>query len=367
MEEKTHLTYVLATSLLNGVGNKIAKDLIAYCGGPEAVFNTSKRKLAEIPGLGKLKIDNLNFKEALEIAENEIYKVEKKGWNAFSYLQSAYPSRLKHCRDSPLVLFSKGDTQFNYSKTVAIVGTRNCTQYGRKIVDDLIEAFAKLDVQVISGLAYGIDIHTHRECVKRGVSTIGVLAHGLDRLYPAIHKKTAEQMEVNGGVLTEFFTGTNPNRENFPTRNRIVAGMADATIVVESGEKGGSLITAFMANDYNRDVFAFPGNINRPYSKGCNDIIKKQKAHLATSVEDILYLMNWKEEQQIDAVQTSLFTNFTTEEKEIVDALKNKNEQSIDELSGRLKKPVSVLSSTLLTMEFTGNIKSLPGKRYLLV
>lgn len=366
MEDYSHLKHVFAVSLLYGIGNKKAKDLIAYCGSAEAVFSKNKRDLAQIPGIGKKGVSKLNFNEALIRAEEEMEKADKMNWNVYSYLSKNYPGRLKHCVDSPLILFSKGQTNFDYPRTVSIVGTRNCTQYGKQIVDNLIDAFSQLNVQVISGLAYGIDIYTHRACLKKEMSTIGVLAHGLDRLYPSQHTKIAIQMEERGGVLTEFLSGTNPDRVNFPTRNRIVAGMSDATIVVESGEKGGSLITAYMANDYNRDVFAFPGDINKPYSKGCNDIIKKQKAHLATSVDDILYLMNWNKEE-VGAIQTQLFTEFTPDEQEIADALKERNEQSIDELSGRLKKPVSVLSSLLLTMEFGGSIKSLPGKRYLLV
>ncbi len=366
MEDYSHLKHVLAVSLLYGVGNKKAKDLIAYCGSAEAVFTKHKNELALIPGIGKKGITKLNFKEALQRANEEMEVVSKMGWNAFTYLGKDYPDRLKHCVDSPLILFSKGNTDFSYRKTVSIVGTRNCTEYGKGIVDNLIDTFSQLGVQVISGLAYGIDVYAHRACLKKQMSTIGVLAHGLDRLYPAQHANTARKMEENGGVITEFLSGTIPDRENFPTRNRIVAGMADATIVVESGEKGGSLITAYMANDYNRDVFAFPGDINKPYSKGCNDIIKKQKAHLATSAEDILYLMNWNQEE-VGAIQTQLFNDFTPEEEKIVNALREKNVQSIDELSGRLAQPVSQLSSILLSLEFSGNIKSLPGKRYLLV
>ncbi|MDX1444558.1 DNA-processing protein DprA [Lishizhenia sp.] len=265
----------------------------------------------------------------------------------------------------PCSFFGKGNLNFDYPKTVAIVGTRNASQYGKMLVDELIEKFAEHQIQVISGLAYGIDIHAHKQCVHYGVSTIGVLGHGLDRIYPAIHKSTAQQMQAKGGVLTEFLPGTKPDRENFPTRNRIVAGMCDATIVVESGEKGGSLITAYLANDYNRDVFAFPGDVNKTYSKGCNKLIRLQKAHLISSSDDLFYLMNWKKESG-KTVQIPLFLELNDEEQNIVDLLRENNEQSIDELAYHLQQPVSKVSTTLLNLEFQGCVKSLPGKRYLL-
>lgn len=362
---KEELKLFLGFQFMKGVGIKTAKSLIALCGGVDQFYSLNKVQLCHLNGVSDKLVQKINRKEALKEAESYLAFLTREEIQVFNYLAPSYPRRLKHCADAPLLLFGKGNLNFDFPKTVAIVGTRNASQYGKMLVDELIQKFAEHQVQVISGLAYGIDIHAHKQCVHYGVSTIGVLGHGLDRIYPAVHKNTAQQMMAKGGLLTEFLPGTKPDRENFPTRNRIVAGMCDATIVVESGEKGGSLITAYLANDYNRDVFAFPGDVNKTYSKGCNKLIRLQRAHLITSSDDLFYLMNW-EKNDPSTVQIPLFVELNEDEQNIVDSLRDKNEQSIDELAYSLQQPVSQISTSLLQLEFQGCVKSLPGKRYLL-
>lgn len=359
------LQLFLGFQFMKGVGIKTAKNLIALSGGVDNFYSLPKSKLKKLKGINEKLIEKIDRKDALKQAKAYLSYFERDDIHAFNYLSPNYPRRLKHCGDAPLLLFGKGNLSFDYPKTVAIVGTRNATSYGKMLVDELIQSFVEHDVQVISGLAYGIDIHTHKQCVHYGLSTVGVLGHGLDRIYPAIHRNTAEQMLPKGGLLTEYLPGTNPDRENFPTRNRIVAGMSDAIIVVESGEKGGSLITAYLANDYNRDVFAFPGDVNKTYSKGCNKLIRLQRAHLITCAQDLFYMMNWQA-SAVPNIQLPLFTELTEDEQQIVDLLKSNNEQSIDEIAFQLQHPVSKISTTLLNLEFQGIVKNLPGKRYLL-
>jgi len=356
----------LGFHFMKGIGIKSAKNLIAKCGGVDNFYSFSKHEIAQKCGISEKTLAKIDRKEALQKADEYTQFFERKDIQTFNYLSSEYPRRLKHCIDAPLLLFGKGKLDFNYTKTVAIVGTRNATQYGKSLVDELIRSFADFNVQVISGLAYGIDIHAHKQCIHYGLSTVGVLGHGLDRVYPAVHKGIAQQMEAKGGLLTEFLPGTKPDRENFPTRNRIVAGMCDATIVVESGEKGGSLITAYLANDYNRDVFAYPGDVTRPYSKGCNKLIRLQRAHLISSSADLFYILNWEKNEKQESLQLPLFTELSDDDKAIIELLQDKNEQSIDELAFQLQLPVSKISSQLLNLEFQGCVKSIPGQRYIL-
>jgi DNA processing protein len=247
---------------------------------------------------------------------------------------------------------------------VSIVGTRNASSYGRKICEELIHSFVGKDIVVVSGLAYGIDIYAHKLCTELGIQTIGVLGHGLDRIYPQAHTTIAQKMLENGGLLTEFLPGSKPDRENFPMRNRIVAGMCDATIVVESGERGGSLITAELANDYARDVFAFPGDITREYSKGCNYLIQKNKAHLITSSDDFFEMMDWKDTPKTENKQLQLFVDLDEQEQKIVALLKESQEVSLDVLAIKTEIPVRLISGILLGLELKGVVKALPGKRF---
>jgi DNA processing protein len=244
------------------------------------------------------------------------------------------------------------------------VGTRNATDYGREICEELIESFSKTDIQVVSGMAYGIDICAHSACLKNNIQTVGVLGHGLDRIYPSIHRRIAEGMLENGGLLSEFLPGTKPDKENFPMRNRIVAGMSDATIVIESKVSGGSLITADLAFDYNKDVFAFPGNVGQTYSAGCNLLIQKNKAHLITNGSDFLNFMGWQSAGGVNQkAQITVLQELTEEEKRVIECL-DSSALHIDLLALNLKMPISRISVILLTMELKGLIRSLPGNKY---
>jgi DNA processing protein len=308
-------------------------------------------------------MQKFNFKEVLKASEKEVEFIEKHKIDTHFFIDSTYPRRLKQCQDGPILLYSKGEMNLNQSRMISIVGTRNATSYGKNIMDELIETIESLNVTVVSGLALGVDIMAHRACVQKNIETIGVLGHGLDRIYPAAHKATAQEMLYNGGLLTEFLPNTNPDRENFPMRNRIVAGMCDAAIVIESGDKGGSLITANLANDYQREVFAFPGDISRPFSKGCNRLIQENKAHLITCGADFLKIMNW-ESKNIAGVQKSLFQDLNTEETLVMNTLEQMEIASFDYLFENNSFSQGSLSALLLNMEMSGYLKSLPGKRY---
>lgn len=367
--KKDQLNHQVALTFLEGVGVKNAKTLIAYLGGVEKLFDPSFDFRTKVPGFKKERFRNLNRKEALEKAIPILEFIEKYKVDTTFFTDRRYPKRLKNCADGPTLLYHKGNFDFNHKRTLAIVGTRKMTHYGMQIINELIETLAPYNVQVISGLAMGVDGYAHKKCLELGVPTIGVLGHGLDRVYPASHRQLAQKMlRTEGcGLLTEFPNDTLPDRENFPQRNRIVAGMADATIVIESGESGGSLITANLANDYDRDVFAYPGDINKPYSKGCNFLIANDKAHLVTSGKDIVKLLGWEiEDGSTATMQMNLFEDLEGDEKSIVEEIKEFDKISLDVLSLRLRKPVHVLSSLLLGLELRGIVMSLPGKNYAL-
>jgi DNA processing protein len=360
---KTQLLHQIALTKLVGVGPTRAKTLIAHFGSAEAIFQNQKPLPTDLEGIGTLGLRKANFKQALLDAEKEVEYIIKHDIQSHFYLDTSYPRRLKQCTDGPVLLFSKGKMELNSSKMVSIVGTRNASSYGKAIVDELIESLSPLNVTVVSGMALGIDIMAHRQCIGTNLQTIGVLGHGLDRMYPAIHKSSAQEMLFNGGLLTEFLPGTNPDRENFPMRNRIVAGLTDATIVIESGEKGGSLITANLANDYQREVFAYPGDITRPFSKGCNTLIQENKAHLICSGKDFLKIMNWENSTK-NQVQKNMFLELSPDESIIINALDQNDPIPFDRLFENTNFTQGGLSALLLNMEMNGYIKSLPGKRY---
>ena len=353
----------IALSLLGIGGKKKLRRILNEAGDIETFFKMSKQKMKLIPGVGEKFIVNLNRDQALVDAENYLPFIEKAGINSIYIEDTNYPSRLLECDDAPLVLYSKGAMNVNQQKTVAIIGTRYATDYGRQICNELIENLKDKNILVVSGLAYGIDIYAHQKCLENNLQTIAVLGHGLDRLYPSLHRPIAEKMLLNGGLITEFLPGSKPDRENFPMRNRIVAGMCDATIVIESGEKGGSLITAEMANGYARDVFAYPGNVFQPFSKGCNELIKKDIARVITCAEDFLKWMNW-DNQKPEIKQLELFHNLNPIEQSVVDALKDKTFMHIDPLSLQLKMPIHQLSGLLLQMELSNIIVAIPGDNY---
>ena len=307
-------------------------------------------------------------KSVLSRAEKEIDFITKHKITPLFFTEPNYPQRLKHCYDSPVMLYYKGNADLNKEKIVLVVGTRTPTNYGKETTEKLVQELKETGCIVASGLAYGIDILAHKTSLDVGIETIGVLAHGLDRIYPSVHRSYAEKMLSQGGLLTEFVSETNPDRENFPKRNRIVAGMCDALVIVESKKEGGSLITATIANAYNKDVFAFPGKTTDVLSEGCNALIKTNKANLIESSADLFYIMNWNNDKpKTKTTQLPLMLSLTNEEQLIVDAFTSKNELHIDEICYVTNYSVSKVSSILLQLEFTNVLKSLPGKIYKLV
>jgi DNA processing protein len=360
-----HLKYKIALTLIPNIGDILAKRLVAYCGSVEGVFKEKKFALEKIPGIGTAYANQVLDTSIFDRAEEEIKFIEKNNIQPIFYLDPAYPKRLTHCEDSPVLLYFKGDANLNSEKIISIVGTREATDYGRSMCEKLIKDLAPYNPLIVSGLAYGIDVCAHKAAMDNGLKTIGVFAHGLDKVYPALHREVAQKMLDHGGLLTDFMSKTIPDRENFPRRNRIVAGMADATIVIESKKDGGSLITADIANSYSRDVFAFPGKVGDATSEGCNNIIKQNKAALLQSAADIIYIMGWEEKKKKNAPQQKqLFVELNAEEEILVNLLKEKNSVTVDDICLLAKMPMSKVSSLLLTLEFSGIVKSLPGKIY---
>jgi DNA processing protein len=359
------LIYKLGICLIPGVGDVNGKKLINYCGSAEAVFTSSRKALLTIPGIGQSTVNSILNQKVLKRAEQEIEFIKKYQIRALFYDDPDFPQRLLNCYDHPLVLFYKGHTNLNASRVISFVGTRRATAYGRKHCKLIIEGLKEKEVLLISGLAYGIDGCAHQQAITMDIPTVGVLGHGLDRIYPSEHKSLAQAMiESGGGLLTEFFSKTKPDRENFPKRNRIVAGMSDAVVVIESDIKGGALITAELANSYNRDVFALPGRVGDPYSRGCNFFIKSNKAALIQSADDIAYIMGWDDRRKKQKQQTALFVQLSNEEKKLFEMIQEKGEMSIDQLVIRSQMNPSKVASALLNMEFAGLVQSLPGKQY---
>ncbi len=365
------LIYNIGITLLPGVGSITAKNLIAYCGSAEGVFSEKRSRLEKIPGVGTLIADSIINselqKDALHRAEEEIKFIKKENITPLFFTDPDFPQRLKECADSPVMLYTKGNMNLNAERIVSIVGSRRSTSYGKKICEQLVEVFASYNTLILSGLAYGIDICAHRASIKNNLSTVGVLAHGLDNLYPSEHYNTAEKMTENGGLATEFMSHTKMNPEYFPRRNRIVAGMADATIVIEATVKSGALITAEIANSYDRDVFAVPGRLDDASSEGCNLLIKANKAMLMQSAEDVIRVMNWDvESKKPKQTQQELFAHLSGDEETLVNILKQKEKAHVDDISQVSGLAMSRIAVLLLNLEFSGVIKSLPGKIYVL-
>lgn len=358
--------YKLALSFIPDVGPILARKLVAYVGSVEGVFKESQVSLEKIPGIGKLKAKGINVPELLRLAAGELKYLQANNIEHLFYLDEDYPARLKECEDAPINLFYKGQNKFNSEKIISIVGTRHATPYGEKACQKLVEDLAVLfpDLVVVSGFAYGVDICAHKAAMKAGLHTIGVFGHGVHQIYPSVHQKYVGGVLENGALVSEFPSQHKPNPGNFVSRNRIIAGLADASIVIESGAKGGSLLTADMALSYNREVFAYPGRAGDEYSKGCNNLIKKNLAALVESAADIVYYMKWDAASQPKPVQKSLFLSLSPEEELVVSALKNNEPIFIDQLSRDTKLAMPKLSSLLLKLEFDGLVQSLPGKNY---
>ncbi len=361
------LYYTLALQKIDGVGAVVAKKLLNHCGSAQAIFEAKSSQLSGIDGIGSVLLKNLKDKSVFDKAERELQFIEKNSIKLSHFQDENYPDRLKHCIDSPLLLFSSGNIDLTNRRIISIVGTRQITSYGTEFCKKLIEDLAPLNPIIVSGFAYGVDIVAHQAAMDYNLQTIGVLAHGMNEIYPKVHKKYVAKVEENGGFMTEFWSDSGPMRENFVSRNRIVAGMSEATIVIESAEKGGSLITANMANDYNRDVFAVPGRISDKYSQGCNNLIKTQRAHLLSSAADILYILNWEiasQARQGKSVQKQLFVSLEPEEQKIYDYLIKNGKELMDIIAIDCDMPIFKISSMLLTMELKGVIRPLPGKLF---
>ncbi len=357
------LRHQIALTLIKGVGSLLAQKLIKVFGDAEAVFSAKRRQLLAVEGIGSKTANDILYTNALEKASEQLDFVEKHKIKVLFYGAETYPQKLKNCYDAPLLLYYKGNADIMAPRIVSIVGTRNATPYGKMLCAQLIENLKSYGVLVVSGLAYGIDAIIHLECVNNHVPTIGVLGHGLDRIYPSVNKELAIKMLKNGGLLTEFLPGTSPNRENFPKRNRIIAGIADATIVIEASIKGGALITAELANSYNKDVFAFPGRINDEYSEGCNFLIKTNRAALINNVQDLIYYLGWDQvsDEKKELAQINVPLNLSKDEQAVFKALQN-GALAIDDLADNLEMPQSKLTMILLTLELQGLIVALPGK-----
>ncbi len=364
---ESKLKYQIGLTLIKGVGAATARKLITALGDEETIFNAKKQQLEQIPGIGKALSVQIKAPGILDRAEREIAFMHKNNITAHFYTEETYPFRLRECYDSPVILYKKGNADLNRQKYVGIVGTRKMTAYGKSHCENIISALAQKypDLVIVSGLAYGVDICAHKKSLEMNLQTIGVVSHGLDQLYPAAHKPVAEKMLVQGGLVTEYLSGTTLDRNNFVARNRIIAGMCDVVLVVESGAKGGALLTAEFADSYNRDVCAIPGRVNDSYSAGCNSLIKRNKATMIESAEDIELLMNWENHtSKRQPVQTRLFEDLSLEEQAVIHFLQKEGQVHIDLIARELQLPVNKISVLLFDLEFKNAVRCLPGGMY---
>ncbi len=361
-----NIFYHLALQSAEGIGDINAKKLIAHCGSAQAVIEEKAKNLEKIPGIGSYIIKGVKDPSIMHKAEKELEFINNNNIQVSMFLDKDYPEKLKHCIDGPILLFYKGKIKLQQQRIISIVGTRMITNYGKSFLEDFIDKIKVYDPVIVSGLAYGIDIFAHQQALKNNLQTIAVLAHGLDDVYPKKHKSEALEMQENGGLFTEFWSHTNPDKENFVKRNRIVAGLSEATIVVESASKGGSLITADIANSYYRDVFAVPGRTSDMYSIGCNQLIKSNKAAMITSVKDLEYILNWKTEEDSKprVIQKQLFVDLNEYEKNIYDYLLKEGKQNLDVIALNCKFPIHKTATVLLNLELKGVARPLPGKLF---
>lgn len=358
------LFYLLALQKVDLIGDINAKKLLYHFGSAKKIFEAKKGQLHSVDGIGSVIAGKFDDKRVFTAAEKELDFIRKNNLAVHIFGEANYPEYLKHCSDGPMMLFSKGDIDFKSKRIISVVGTRRITNYGVDFCQKLISDLAVLDPVIVSGYAYGVDIVAHRAAMDSGLQTIGVLAHGLDIIYPTAHKKYVDKMMERGGFITEFWSGVNPDRENFVKRNRIVAGISEATIVIESADKGGSLITANLASDYNRDVFAVPGRTTDVYSKGCNTLIKTQKAHLLQGAEDVVYILNWEVVPVTKVIQKQLFVSLGEDEQKIYDFLLENGQTLLDLIALNCDLPINKTASLLLSMELKGMIRPIPGKLF---
>ncbi len=363
VKDSEELVRRIALTKVDGVGPVLARNLVGYCGSVEGVFRQARSSLEKVPGIGARTAGAVAGFRDFDEAEKEARYIADHGISALFFTDEAYPARLAHCPDAPVMLYYKGTADLNAPRMLSVVGTRSATDYGKQFTDSLLEGLSHLGITVVSGLAYGIDAAAHRAALKLGLDTIGVLGHGLDRVYPPLHTSLAGEMAGQGGLLTEYPSGTNPDRENFPERNRVIAGICDAVVVVEAARSGGALITAEIANSYNRDVFALPGRLTDTYSAGCNHLVKINKAVLIESARDIEYIMGWQEKTPAPGRQRELFTEISETEKPLVELLSG-GRVDIDRINRSLDMPVSRIAALLLGLECKGVVRALPGKIY---
>lgn len=358
------LIFQIALELIPGVGSKGTKQLISYCGSAEKVFQAPKSQLLKIPGVGDKMASKLKRVSPINEAESILSSAEEINAEVIHYTNPLFPKRLKQAHDAPNIIYKKGNGDLNPKRSIAIVGTRKATEYGKSITDKIVSDLSALPITIVSGLAYGIDIQAHKSSLKRNVPTFAVLAGGLDRVYPSIHKKYAQEMQETGGIITESIPGTKPDPHLFPARNRIIAGMTDATIVVEAAAKGGALITAHIADSYNRLVFAVPGDVGHMYSEGTNKLIATQRALIYTGIEDLIYHLGWDIESEVKNTPKNL-SELSEPEKNIYELLfSNRSPIEIDLIAMQTQIPINQVASHLLSLEFKNLIKSLPGKKF---
>jgi DNA processing protein len=363
------LKHKIALGLIPGIGDINARKLVSHIGSVEGVFTESYGSLLKIPGIGTSLAKYICTRTYLDTAEKEAEYVTRNNIRTFFYLDNDYPYRLRQCEDSPVTFFYRGCADLNGAHLLSIVGTRNASARGKELCGKIVASLSQKhpDLIIVSGLAYGIDIASHKAALANNLQTIGVLAHGFKTTYPSVHHSVASEMITKGALVTDFLSGELPERNNFIKRNRIIAGLSDATIVVESGTKGGALITADIAGSYNRDVFAVPGRPDDAWSAGCNSLIKRNKAALIENGDDIEYLLGWTPEKGNMPVQRQLFNELTDEERKVFELIGKEGEMNIDAICRAVEMPVYKLSSILLQMEFNGIIRCYPGNLYRIV
>ncbi|HLV39841.1 DNA-processing protein DprA [Xanthomarina sp.] len=359
------LLYILALQHVPKIGDITAKKLISHCGSVEAIFNEKKQNLLKIDGIGSLVIRDLYSKHHFKAAEEELKYIQENNITTLYFADPDYPEKLKHCIDSPILLFQSGHINLKKQRIISVVGTRKITTYGIAFCNKLIEELAVFNPVIVSGFAYGTDITAQKAAINNNLQTIGCLAHGLNQVYPKAHKKYVADIEKHGGFFTDFWSSDPFDRNNFLKRNRVIAGLSEATIVIESAERGGSLVTADIANSYNRDVFAVPGRVTDSQSLGCNNLIKFQKAHVLSTPLDIPYILNWElEEEKKAPVQKQLFVELNDEEKVVYNYLKEKDKQLLDVIALECDLPIYKIAGILLNMELKGVVRPLPGKLF---
>ncbi len=368
MLSKNELRYTLALQHVPNLGDTTAKKLLRLVGSAEGIYKEKKSNLLKIDGVGAFKLKELSEKIQLDDADAEVQYIEDNKIEYTYFQDELYPEKLKHCIDGPILFFQRGNIDLENKKIISIVGTRKATTYGKIFCEKLIEELSLLNPIIVSGYAYGVDIIAHKAAIANGLQTIACLAHGFNQIYPKVHKKHVQKVEENGGFITEFWSSDDFDRNNFLKRNRIIAGLSQATIVIESATKGGSLVTADIANSYNREVFALPGRTTDSQSQGCNNLIKTQQAHMITSAADLIYMLGWElKETPPKQQQIQLFVELTVEEKGVFNYLKKKDKEGLDNIALASKIPTYKVASLLLSLELKGLVRPLPGKLYQVV